>query len=91
MLTHANMREVTVTTATAYPAGVPAFGERLRELRAATGMTLPDAAERAGMHKQTWSAFENGRRANPTLEVMRAMARALDVELAELLTDVDRD
>lgn len=65
------------------------FGERLRELRERAGLSLSEAGEAAGLQRQHWSAYETGKRPNPTLAVMGAMARALDVELAELLAGVD--
>ncbi len=72
-----------------YDAAVARFGERLRTLRQRAGLSLAQAGERAGIARTHWHNYESGERSNPTLAVMGAMARALDVELSELLAGVD--
>ena len=41
------------------------------------------------MNRSTWHHYESGKRPNPTLAVVAAMARALEVEPHELLDGVD--
>lgn len=76
-------------TVPAYGAAVVAFGDKLRQLREARGLSLAQAGERAGMQRQAWHAYESGRRVNPALGTIYAMARALEVSASELIEDVD--
>ena len=59
-------------------------GLRLRELRAARGLSLSELARRAGVGKATLSEIESGRR-NPTVETLYAVCAPLDVPLTALL------
>lgn len=68
---------------------VATFGERLREARLASGLTQAEAAERSGLTIPNWSAYETGKRTNPGLVTLGAMARALGLDLGELLAGVD--
>jgi transcriptional regulator with XRE-family HTH domain len=60
-----------------------AFGNRIRELRAATGMTQEDLAERCGLFRTYMSRIETGK-ANPTLTMIHALAGSLSVEVTAL-------
>ena len=60
------------------------FGQRLRHLRTARGLTLRDLGERVGRQPPYLSRLENGKR-EPTLSLIGALARALDVTPGELL------
>jgi transcriptional regulator with XRE-family HTH domain len=60
-------------------------GARVRELRKARGWTLEDLAEKAGKHYTYIGGLERGAR-NVTLEVLQAVATALDVPLKELFS-----
>jgi len=55
-----------------------AFGQRVRELRLAAGMTQEDLAERCGLFRTYLSRIETGR-ANPTLTMIHALATSLGV------------
>ena len=55
-----------------------AFGQRVRELRLAAGMTQEDLAERCGLFRTYLSRIETGR-ANPTLTMIYALATSLGV------------
>lgn len=55
------------------------FAGRLRELRAAAGMSQTELADRAGMTKDGIAHLEQGRRA-PSWETILALCAALDVE-----------
>jgi transcriptional regulator with XRE-family HTH domain len=54
------------------------FGERLKLLRTAKGLTLAEVAERAGLHLQTVAKVEYGTREPNWLTVL-ALAEALGV------------
>jgi transcriptional regulator with XRE-family HTH domain len=56
----------------------------LRRLRIARRLSLSELARATGMSKATLSGIENAR-ANPTVDTLAALARTLDVALAQLL------
>lgn len=85
------MTTLATTSPPSYAEDVPSFAECVRRHREAQGLTLAEAGERAGMTRQTWHQYESGRRANPTLAVMRAMALALEVSLQDLVANVDTE
>ncbi len=60
-----------------------AFGQRVRELRIATGMTQEDLAERCGLFRTYMSRIETGK-ANPTLSMIYALAGSLGVPVLAL-------
>jgi transcriptional regulator with XRE-family HTH domain len=67
------------------------FGVRVRELRAAAGLSQDDLAERAGLFRTYMSRIETGR-ANPTVTVVTKLAQALNVTvdvLFELPTQIE--
>lgn len=55
------------------------FGQRLRELRAAAGLTQAQLAERAGVPHSYYGDLERGRRPNPQWDTVRRLAAALGV------------
>ena len=55
------------------------FGERLKALRTAAGLTLAQLAERAGMNLHGIAKIESGERPNPGWETVCALAAALGV------------
>ena len=55
-----------------------AFGERVRALRLAAGMTQEDLSERCGLFRTYMSRIETGK-ANPTLTMIHALADSLGV------------
>lgn len=59
---------------------------RLAELRTQAGITQRELSIRSGVNPQTISEIERGI-ANPTLSTLSALARALKVELSELLAE----
>ena len=63
-------------------------GKRIRALRIEKGMSLPDLAEKAGVSKGFLSQLENDEDANPSLDLLNKVAKALGVTLATLL-DLD--
>ncbi len=63
------------------------LGDKVRDLRARRGWTLDRLASVAGLSKGLLSKIENFR-AVPSLPVLAAIARALEVDLAALVEDV---
>ena len=55
----------------------PSFGERLRRLREAAGLTQEQLAERAGLTAKRIGALERGERRRPYPHTVRALANAL--------------
>src|SRR5688500_14458664 len=64
--------------------GGSAFGERLRRLRVAAGLSQEALAERAGLSAQAIGALETGKRRRPYPNTMAALADALG------LTEMER-
>ncbi len=60
------------------------LGERVRELRVAHRATQEQLAERAGLSYKFIGEIERGK-ANPTIETLWRLAKALRVEVHELL------
>lgn len=60
-----------------------AFGRHIRYVRTLRGATQEDVAHRTGVHVTYLSGIERGRR-NPSLKSIRAIAKALEVETADL-------
>ena len=60
------------------------FGQRLRHLRRARGMTLAELGEKVGRTPSVLSLIENGRR-EPRLSLVEHLAATLDVPVSELL------
>jgi transcriptional regulator with XRE-family HTH domain len=59
------------------------FGEKIRELRRAQGLSQEELAFRAGVHRNYLGGIERGER-NPALENIVALAKALTVDPSEL-------
>src|SRR5690606_13506778 len=62
------------------------FGQRLRHWRGLRGLTLAQLGERVGRGAPYLSQVENARR-EPSLSLVSALAAALEVEPADLLSD----
>ena len=60
------------------------FGQTLRHLRKARGLSLKELGARVGRHAPYLSQVENGKR-EPTLSLVRALGDALEVDPGELL------
>jgi transcriptional regulator with XRE-family HTH domain len=63
------------------------FGNRLRELRSASGVSQEELAHRAGLHRTYLGGIERGER-NPSLANLYKLAEALGVDLATLFEGV---
>jgi transcriptional regulator with XRE-family HTH domain len=57
----------------------------IRKLREARGLTQAEVAERADVKKQYVTMLERGARKNPSLPVLKRIAKALGVPVTELL------
>jgi transcriptional regulator with XRE-family HTH domain len=60
------------------------FGQRVRELRIAAGLSQEELAERAGLHRTYIGGIERGERNVGVLNLLQ-LARALKVRPGELL------
>jgi transcriptional regulator with XRE-family HTH domain len=63
---------------------VQLFGNNVRRLRTAKGLSQEELALEAGMKRSYVSDLERGTR-NPTVKALGRLAAALDVDPAELL------
>jgi len=61
------------------------FGNRIRELRLATGMTQEAVADHCGFARTYMSRLETGG-ANPSLDAIKTLADALNIPLTGLFT-----
>ncbi len=61
------------------------LGDVLRRLRGAKGLTQAELARRAKITDEYVSMLESGAKQNPSLAVLRRLAKALGVSVAELL------
>jgi len=59
------------------------FGQRLRELRLARGLSQGKLAFKSGIHRTYLGSIERGER-NPSLKNIAAIAEALGVSLSQL-------
>jgi transcriptional regulator with XRE-family HTH domain len=61
----------------------------LRELRAAKGMTQEDLAKKSKVTRPYIAKIETGGKTNPSIAVLRRLAKALGVPVAELLSWIE--
>lgn len=59
------------------------FGQRVRQLRLASGLSQEAFADHVGFARTYMSRIETGA-ANPSLDAIETLASALDVSIAEL-------
>lgn len=62
----------------------------LKQLRKAKGLTQKELARRVGITQQAIARYEAQERM-PSLRMLKRLARALDVDIAELLNDVSKE
>jgi len=63
------------------------FGQRVKKLREQRGWTQQELAGRAGLTNDTISNYERGRRTDPPVSVVWAVASAFGVSVEELLAE----
>jgi len=68
--------------------GAPTLGKRIRELRLEAGFSQRELARRANLSHSYVSKLENGNRRNATMDIIRAVAGALDYPVEMLLREV---
>ncbi|MBO0958848.1 helix-turn-helix transcriptional regulator [Neobacillus sp. MM2021_6] len=61
------------------------IGRNIYEIRMKKGFTLSELAERAGISKSYLSNIERNLNQNPSIQVIRKIARVLDVDLKFLI------
>jgi transcriptional regulator with XRE-family HTH domain len=61
------------------------LGECIRQARLGQRLSGAQLARRAGVHPSNISRIESGETASPTPELLRRIARALDLDQADLL------
>ena len=61
----------------------------LKELRTARNMSQKELAKKIGVSQAYVCALELGKRKNPSIEVIRAIARELEVDAAIVLEALD--
>ena len=66
------------------------FGNRVRELRLARGLSQEELAFRSGVHRTYLGGIEQGKR-NPSLRNVAAIAKALGVTLTQLFSFGDEE
>ena len=66
-----------------------ALGTRLRRLRTAAGLTQQDLASQAGLSMSAVTQMELGKRSDPKLSTLRALAGVLGVSVVELIDDLE--
>lgn len=64
------------------------LGPRLRQVRREKGLSQGELADHAGINRSYLSMLENGR-SSPTLDVVKRLAKGLDVNIWRLVTDVN--
>lgn len=58
---------------------------KLKQIRQSTGLTQVALAKKANMKQPYLARLESGAETNPTLDVLRRLAKALKVTVAELV------
>ncbi|MFA6183050.1 MAG: helix-turn-helix domain-containing protein [Acidithiobacillus sp.] len=67
------------------------LASNVQKVRSHRGMTLSGLAQRSGVAKSTLSNIESGRQANPTIETVWAIAKALDTTFGNLVEGDSQD
>ena len=70
---------------TSAPVSPKRLGTTIRRLREATGWTQQELAQRAELGQPYLSRLERGDQRNPSLAVVKRLARAFGVSIEELL------
>jgi|SRR6185295_3478328 len=76
---------VSISLKTLAEVGQPTFAAKLRLIRVQKGLTQAELASKAGMHLQTVTQYEIGRK-QPTTNARQKLANALNIKVEELNT-----
>lgn len=60
---------------------------RIRQLREERGLTQTELARKSGLAQPTLSELERGSKTNPSLKVLRRLADALGIDVADLIKE----
>ncbi len=63
-----------------------ALGKMLKRIRETKGMTQAALAEKAGVTREYVTMLESGAKKNPSLDLLKRLAKALGVSVTELLS-----
>lgn len=63
--------------------------QRVRQLREARGFTQEKFAEKVDLGYKYYQSLESGRTANPTVDTLEKIAKALGVDVVELMQPLD--
>ena len=66
------------------------LGSRIKELREGEQLTQIELAKKLTITQAYLAQLETGARSNPSVSLLRKLAKALKVDLAELFKEVDR-
>jgi transcriptional regulator with XRE-family HTH domain len=61
------------------------MGSMLRRLREVNGLTQVELAKKVGVTQSYIAQLESGRKISPSLEMLKKLAKALDVPVATLM------
>lgn len=61
------------------------LAKALKQLRESRDLTQADLAEKAQMRQSYMAMLESGDRANPSLDILQRLAKALGVSITKLL------
>jgi transcriptional regulator with XRE-family HTH domain len=62
------------------------FASRLRQIRHVQGLSQEELADRAGLHRTYVGSVERGER-NISIDNIECLAKALEIDIIELLTE----
>jgi DNA-binding XRE family transcriptional regulator len=68
----------------------PSIAERLKKLRRDAGLSQEDLAAKAGLSASTVEQIEQGKKPDPRMNTLRALAWALGVDYAALMGEARR-
>lgn len=66
---------------------VESFGARLQKLRKEQNISQEKLAELSGLHRTYISSLERGAR-NPTITTLHSIAKALNIEISNLVSGI---
>lgn len=72
------------------PIDLPALGARLKALREAAGLSQQEVAIRAGVSLSVVFQLEQGKRKDPKLSTLLALAQALGTDVGQLALELTR-
>lgn len=71
-----------------YDDNLASLGDRLHNARKEAGLSTRQLAELTGVHFTYIAELERGKKANPSADIVRKVANALNLDAEELLTKI---